>query len=320
MAGEPSMNTKLELFLFALQSTFGSGVGALANTDFADVEAGASLENDLQMDEISSAEGFFGQPQQIPGNMPANANLPYILRSKGDNDPGYWALPFQCGGMDQDVTTKVYTYDPTSLRTEWKDGTLWHYTGSQVSSGALLEKASNLMFDWEITLTPGKVGRIVFTGRGAHTGAPTAATQPSVTRNTQLATAILGSTVSIMGYAYKFTELKITGKINPEVTLDPSNTYGNGRTFPGDIKIGWTAKLYAVLPSETDAFTQLLAGTKAAFSVVWGAAPNKFTISSPNDKAQIISRKKSDQNNITTLDIAGIFVDNDFRIVVDTTT
>lgn len=319
MAGEPTMVNKLELFLFALQSTFGSGVAALTNTDYADVEDGANLENDMQMDAVTAAEGMFGQPQQIPGMIPATANLPYILRSRGDNSPGYWSLPFQCCGMAEDVLSKVYTYDPTSLRTEWKDGTLWHYTGTQASSGALLEKASSMMFDAEITLTPGKVGRIVFTGKGAHSGAATAATQPTCTRSTQLATALLGTTVSIMGYAYKFTEMKIKIACNPDTTIDVAATYGVGRALPTDMKITWSAKLYAVVPGSADAFTQLIAGTKAAFSVMWGTAPNKFTISSPNNKAQITSRKKSDQNGITTLDLEGIFVDNDFRLVVDTT-
>ena len=319
MAGEPGMSNKLEQFLFQIQDTFGSGVGALDADDFADVEEGASLENDLQMDTVTSAEGQFGQVAQVPGEMPGSATLPYIMRSSGDDDPGYWSKPFQCCGFKESVSTKVYDYDPTYTRSEWKDGTCWHYTGALGASQALLEKGQNLMGDFEITLTPGKVARIAYTMRGQHEGVATAATQPSVTRATQAATALLGATVSIMGYAYKFLELKITGNHEVDPTKDPAATYGIGRTLPSDLKIAWTAKLYAVLPSEADAFTQLVAGTNAAFSVAWGTAPNAFTVSSPNDKAQIVSRKKSEENGITTLDLEGIFVDNDFNAEVDTT-
>jgi hypothetical protein len=319
MAGEPQMTTKQQLFLFALQSAFGSATTALTASDFLDVEDGADLENALTPEEVTSAEGKFGQRPRVIGDMSSTCTLPMIMRTNGDNDPGYWSKPFKCSGMKETPSSKVYTYSVTSLRTDWKDGTLWHYTGSQVASGALLEKASNVITEWEITLTPGKVAKISFSGVGAHSGAPTAATQPTPTNNTTVAKAVLAATITLMGYAYKPLEIKIKATREMQSTVDASATYGHGRSMPGDLKITWTAKLYAVLPSETDAFTQLLAGTLGAFSVMWGTAPNKFTISSPNTKAQIISRKKSDQNGITTIDLEGIFVDNDFQIVVDTT-
>jgi hypothetical protein len=319
MAGEPGMVKKLECFLFAIQSAFGSAVGALTASDFSDVEDGATLENDLQVEQPEQASGVFSQRAAIPGEMPASCSLPYILRTSGDNSPGYWSKPFQCGGMKETPAAKVYTYAPTSVRTDWKDGTIWHYSGSNVASGALLEKASNIMTEWEITLTPGKVGRIAFSGKGAHTGPATAATQPSNTPASTVAKAVLAATVSIMGYSYKPLEIKIKATREVQTTMDVALTYGIGRSLPGDLKITWTAKLYAVLPAETDAFTQLLAGTTGAFSVAWGTAPNKFTATSPNSKAQITSRKKSDQNGIVTIDLEGIFIDNDFNLVVDTT-
>lgn len=319
MAGDPTMVKNLQAFLFALQNTFGSAVGALTASDFLDCEDGGDLENALSVEEPTSAEGKFCQRPLIPGDMPATCTLPIIMRTNGDNSPGYWSKPFQCGGMKETPSSKVYTYDPTSVRTEWKDGTLWHYSGSAVSSGALLEKASNIMTEWEMSIVPGKVAKISFSGKGAHTGSPTAATTPTITPNSQVAKAVLGATFTLMGYAYKPVEIKIKATRALNTTLDVAKAYGVGNTLPADLKITWTAKLYAVLPSEVDAFTQLLAGTTGSFSLMWGTAPNKFTISSPNSLAQIKTRKKSDQNGIVTIDLEGIFQENDFRVVVDTT-
>lgn len=319
MAGEPTMTNRLDLFLFEAQSTFGSPATGLDGNDFLDVEEGSSLENDMQMDTVTSVEGSFGQPPQVPGNMPSAVTLNTILRTGGDDDPGYAMSLLECGGFLKSNAAKVHSYDPTSIRTSWKDGTLWHYTGDRTASGALREIAYNVMFDNEITLTPGKVGRMVSTGKGAHSGPATDQTQPSVTRNTQLAAAVLGSTVSIMGYAYKFLEVKITTGFEVSNTMDVAATYGHGHTIPADLMVKWTAKLYAVTAAEADAFTQLVNGTTAAWSIQWGTAPNKYTMYSPNNKAQITSRKKSEQDRITTLDLEGIFQDNDFTIDVDTT-
>lgn len=319
MAGEPKMIKKLELFLLALQSTFGSGVSSLTASDYADVEGGSSLENNLTMHDIDQTSGTFNQPAMVPGDMAADASLIYRLRTWGDNDPGSVANAFQCAGFVITNLLKVYTLTPSSDCSAWKDATIWHYTGNLSAGGSLLEKANNVMFDWEISMPTGGIPKVTFTGVGSHVGAAINATQPTVTQDAQATKALIGVALTVNGTVYKTIEFNISGNQDVENTIDQSATYGRDRSLVTGKGFKWTAKVYATVTGDGDPFAELLAGTLATTSISWGVAPNKWTIASGSSKSQITSRKKSDNNGVTTFDLEGIFVDNDLTIDVDTT-
>ncbi len=319
MTTNASMVNKNEVFELAIQNTFGSALTSLTASDHADVESGSILENSLNVHEVDETSGGFNQPQVVIGDMPAEVNLNYRLRSWGDDDIGSVGKAFQCAGFLVSNVSKVYTLTPTSSRCEWKDATVWHYTGSKCASGALLEKASNVMFDWEISLPMGGIPKVSFTGTGAHGGAATTATSPTITRNTQATKALTGVTMTILGVSYKVVEFAIQGGTTVENTIDQSATYGRGHTLITDKKIKWTAKVYATVVADGDPFAQMLAGTLATSSIAWGTGPNGWTIASGANKTQVTSRKKSDNNGVTTFDLEGVYIDNDMTIAIDTT-
>jgi len=188
MANEPSMSKNLELFLYMTQATFGSQYGTLAASQYADVDRGASFKNTYTVHEVDSLAGSFNQPEAVPGDAMAEIVLPYRLRTKGTDDPGYWRYPMVCCAMTESESTDVYTYAPTSTRTSYIDGECWHYTGDKSSSGALLSKAYNLMGTFEIDLPAGGVPMITYTMKGATVGALS-----FVIRNVKENTTVIGN-------------------------------------------------------------------------------------------------------------------------------
>ncbi len=321
MSHEPKNVKAEELFLYKLQTTFGTAETTLNSTHYIDALPESSIENDAQIHEIDRADGTFGQPAAVFGDMPVNCSLSFYLRTNGAGDPGYWSDPIQCARFKETDDANVFTYTPTNLRSEFKDGTCWYYTGNRDTSQSLLEKGSNLMFNWEIEIPTGGVPKLNLSdGKGVHGGAHANATQPTCTDVGTSASAVIGATMSIGGESYKVITASVMGNQDVVSTMDQSATYGHGYTLPTAAKIKWSATVYLVNVSDATPLADLIAGTLTAWSIQWGVAPYKFTLSSPNDKCQITSVKKSEQDGVQVFELEGLFVDNDFTIDVDTST
>jgi|WetSurMetagenome_2_1015567.scaffolds.fasta_scaffold149333_1 hypothetical protein len=313
----------LELILAKLQSSFGTMVTPLTTADYIQAMK-PTLDMDVPATKVESIGVRFGQDASIIGPREISVNRSFPLRSSGVQDsPGDWSKYLQCSGFVEDAQNHVYTYTPAVSQTEWKDLTEWAFTGAQGASDSLRRVLSNLLFSAKISLDLNTgYGQIDFMGKGVFNGLPEAQTQPVPLRKSLITPNLLGATVDFFG-GMLVTLLSFNIDIANEITVcnDPATplTGYKGFSYFTDQKIKWDAKIYVDSESAFagNPHDTLIDGTYGALSIVWGTAPNLFTLLGTN--LQIESVKESEQNKIKTYDLSGIFVDNAMSLAVNTT-
>jgi len=317
----------LRALLCKIQTTFGTTEAALINTDVIEVEEGFSLKVEPRVKEIALASGGWSQNQSVlgPRDCSISCSMPFRTGA-AEGNAGKIAdlLKIACmvaaaSDTDEDSTDDRFVYTLSAKSSEWKDATFWGYSGNQSTTSSLITKVKNVMGSIKISLDfDSSVAMLSFDGKGALVADPALGTMPTITPSAVVTQALRAATVSFFSDAdYKLISLDID--IGPEVTttLSPGIADGSelGQTQPTKVKAKWSAKVYhdsAAIPH-----TPLLAGTLGGFSVAFGTAPNKFTISST--KAQITGVDDSgDQNGVTVYDLSGILVDNNVAVQIDT--
>jgi len=319
---------ELDQILVKQQATFGTAESSLANTNLAEVESGAMVSYEPAIEEEELIGVGFPQGNAIVGPEEASISLMAPMRTGGvEGTVGLIGLLLRCCGFketasdtDSDSTDDRFIYTPSDIRSEWKDATIWGYTGDKSSNAAILRKMSNVMFGGKISLDF-NTGKATFQadGKGAYNGPAVAGTQATTTASGVIRPALKGVTFSFMGESdLTPINMEIDFSQEPVVNLDPTTTSGKGITVVRGRKIKFTLKCYADSVTVFDPETYLRNRTEAAFSLSWGTVPNKFTISS--SKAQITGCPMSDENGITTWDLSGHFVGNNFSVQIDTAT
>jgi hypothetical protein len=156
-------------------------------------------------------------------------------------------------------------------------------------------------------------------GSGVYGGSAAAATQPTITKSRVAPPALLGATtLTINGDAdYKLVKAEIDGGQSTVLTLDPTATYGRGKTAITDRKIKWTATVYMDLPSTVNPETALLGRTEGAITIAYGTAPNKITFDM--DYAQITGIEFADEGGVQVWNLSGQANRNHFTVALDTT-
>jgi hypothetical protein len=306
--------------LLKLQTTFATGEAALVNTDVSEC-----FLDDLKISATPAVSPIVlaggGTPSKsVLGPAKGELTLSYPLRNGGAATPGQWTLPLQCSGMKQSAASSIYTYVPTYKQSEFKDCSVWHYTGNLDTTSALLRKVNNCMFDAEFTFDwrgEAAVGKVTYTGVGSSPDAPAPATQATITKSTVGTQTIVGATVSMFGDSdYDPLMIKFTIKRNPVALANFTSGYGM-TLFSGTPEITWEATVYK--DSGALAETALRAGTLGAISVSWGVAPNKLTFATGAGTAQITECSDGNQDNVDTYELKGIIVGNDFTVTCDCT-
>lgn len=316
----------LNQVLLKIQSTFGTAESSLTASDVAEVERGAKASYAPKVTDISLVGAGFTQNKSVIGPRECSISLAYPLRTGGaENSPGQAVKALQCCGWketasdtDADATNDRFAYTPSNKQSEWKDCTVWAYSGNLDTSGSYLRKIQNVMFSGKLSIDfETCVAKLMVEGKGALNTEDAAATQATVTPSSTAVASLAGATINFFGDAdYTLINLEYDFGEAPNTSINGANANGLGMTTQTDRKIKFTAKVYkdtAIAP-----VTALNAGTLGTISVMWGTVPNKFTVATGSSKAQITSVSESEQNGYTTYDISGIVIDNDLTITVDT--
>lgn len=305
------------------QATFGAAETTLDNTNAAEVES-PKLTIGTRVRKMALVSGGFSQQRSIIGPREASVSMVYPFRT-GNAEASFGAIASAikaCGfketlsDTDEDSSNDRAIYTPSNKQSEWKDLTVWGYSGNADASGALLRKIANVMGNGKITLDFNSgVALFNFDGKGILIAEDAAATQASITPSAIVCPSLVGSTINFFGDDYDLISLEFDFGQEVTVTAAPqTETTGLGQSYISKRLITWKAKVY----KDTSAIpvTTFHAGTTGAISVAWGTAPNKWTVSTT--KAQIDEPPQdSDENGIETFDLSGICVDNDFAIQAD---
>lgn len=306
------------------QATFGTAETTLDNTNAAEVES-PKLTIGTRVRKMALVSGGFSQQRSIIGPREASVSMVYPFRT-GNAEASFGAIASAikaCGfketlsDTDDDSSNDRAIYTPSNKQSEWKDLTVWGYSGNADTSGALLRKIANVMGNGKITLDFNSgVALFNFDGKGILIAEDAAATQASITPSAIVCPSLVGSTINFFGDTdYDLISLEFDFGQEVTVTAAPQTaTTGLGQSYISKRLITWKAKVY----KDTSAIpvTTFHAGTTGPISVAWGTAPNKWTVST--NKAQIDEPPQdSDENGIETFDLSGICVDNDFAIQAD---
>lgn len=306
----------------SIQSTFGTEATVLSTVDVAEVMEGSKLGFTAKTSPVVLVGAGFSQNASVRAPSVADVTLIYPLRTSGVQDTETdLQRVLECSGLlKSGPTSHVYTYTPTSTQSQWKDMTVWGYSGDLSSSAAYKRILYNCMFSPKFILDFKDDGyaKVEFTGKGVYKGPPSAATQLSVTKDAGLVQPLRGVTLNFFGDT-DFDLLKLEFDFGQEVTTTskPTDSTGLGMTLITKRAIKWTATVYR--DTAADAETIYSAATLGTISCAWGAAPNKITIATGASKAQITEIADADSDGVETYEVSGIVVDNDITIAFDTT-
>jgi hypothetical protein len=300
-----------ELFLMKIQETAGTAETGLDGDDLIEVMPDSSLEADTSFTEINLVGGGYTQDKGTPGMRRANVSLSFPLRDFGDGIKPDYVRGLQAARFDLTENNGYYILTPSDTATT--DCTVWHYTGDLTASGAVLEKASNVKFDWTISFdfSGDGIAKLDLSGVGKHGGDVSDATQPTVNKNRTSVPSLTGVTMQINGSSdYECTSLTINGNQTVEPRVNPADSSGVGGTEVTERKIKFTATVYCDTKATIDPMNSFLNSTTGALKIHWGTSDE---IKIDANYAQFTKAPtRSDNNGITTYELEGLLERNDF--------
>lgn len=308
----------LQTVLAKIQTTAGTLETSLDSTHWVGaIKPTIQLEPPASPIDIVGA-GFGNMPNVI-GGYAATAKMSFPIRILAQDSPGHWTTFLKAAGWKETgPASHSYTYTPSNLQSEWKNLTIWGYTGNMDSSSSILRKIGDLLFAGKIILDFEKsIATLDIDGKGRFEAAPVAASQPAITRDSVACPPLRGATISIMGsssYVPLYFELDFSQDV--QTTLNPAVTGGMSLSVIVKRAMKFNVRVYKELPGTVDPIASLIAGTTAAFSIAWGSS--KYTVAIT--AGQITKVTEADQNGIETYELAGEVINNGATITVDTTT
>lgn len=308
----------LSMLLISKQSTFGSMLTTLNTVDFIETIGEAKMKVNPGMNPLKLVGNGFDQDAMVPGSFDQDVSFQIPLRTGGANNPGQLGKVLLLSTMSMvDSPSGTYTYTFVNAQGSMSDATIWGYSGSRDTAGALLCKAFNAVFSPKFSIESGKFGILDISTKAAFTPW-IAATQPAVTKERTIPSALVGATtLTIAGStAYKVISLEIDPQVEIKLAKDPTAAYGYGVSVLTNREIKWKAKVYRDIPGVVDPLTALTGKTIAALTVEYGAVPQKIKMDS--QYTQITNIDNSDEEGVETWDIEGICARNDFRLVLTT--
>jgi hypothetical protein len=312
---------KMNVLLGKVQSALGTKQSSLAYGDFRTIDDTFELTYNAEMIEQNLAQGFFGQPQTIKGMQSVDCKVSMPIIPTGSTTAPNVHDFMTCCGMKAELATNLRTYTPSSdVATDWKDMTLWGYSGSKVTSESLLTKAHSVMFDAELAFELGKPALATFTGKGVPDGKPDSATYVSGTLavlSGAVPAVLKATTMTVCGYSLNI--LKANVKIGNDVQLIKSASDNSGylQSMIAGRKSTWSATVYEETPASKNVFDLLDGQTLGLFQMTFGTAGSRITVASTAAKCEITSVKTGNDAGINTWEVSGSFIDNDFAIKIN---
>lgn len=320
------MAAELSAMLVQEQAAFGTAETDLVAADVVETIGVPTMKWNPEGTEIALTGGGFDQDAFVPGAGSYEVDFQvYMTTGNAEGSYGQAGKMLDLSGMKKteadtgtDLTNDQATWEFSSTRSEWKDATIWGYSGDLSTSSALLRKMSNVIFVPKWTLEAGKPTIMELSGVGVFGGKAVAATAPTITKQRVSPPALLGATtMTINGDSdYKLLSASIDAGQEITLTKDVTQTYGRDLSNITNRKITWTATVYQDLPSVVDPETALLGRTEGAFTIVYGTTPNKITFTA--DYSQITDIELADDEGTQVWTLSGQLNRNDFSVIFDT--
>lgn len=312
------MVTSSELYLARLQAALGVGEAALTASDWIDCLGESKLDIVPTSDPMRTVSGRSSQDASVPGLINADIQLDFVIRSAGAAVLPHWMKIAQAARLALTETVvdngTKYILKPSDIH---KDVTVWKYGGAPGANKSQLKQAVNCVFDWKITQEVGKKAIISFqSGKGSILNLPISGTLPTIVKPELYTPALLSADlISLFGQSYKLIKYEISGSVVVEQRLDGTTFSGYGNTEATDHEIKFAITVYADTPNVIDPYTAWRNSTTGDILITYGKTGEK--ISHNIGDAQIDDIKESKQGNITSWDMTGISIDNNYTLTVN---
>ena len=308
------------------QAVFGTKEATLLLADVVEVMEGSKVSFTPNAAAMKLLGAGFSQNASVIGPSIGDLSVIFPMRTGGAVDSvGQWGIFLEACGMKKTeglvAEVNKYTFTPTNKQSEWKDCTVEGFSGSLDTTESFKRILYNCMFNHKITLDfkpEEPIAKIEFTGKGVYDAAAALATQYVAVKSTAPILALKGMTINLLGdtdHDLCLFELDGGVELNGPM-LKPTDSHGIGIMTIKAVSAKWRAVVYK--DGDTTPESIYHAGTLGTISLSWGTNPNKITIASGTNKAQITGIQDGDQDGAETCELSGIFVDNDYTVVVDT--
>lgn len=312
--------SKLNVLLGKVQSALGTKQSSLTSSDFRTVGEDFSLDYVNDFKEQSLAQGIFGQPQKIKGvqSIDVKVTLP-VIPTGGASTPNVHDF-LRCCGMAYTLSTYEHQYAPSSaIATDWKDMTLWGYTGDKTAGQSQLTKAHSVMFDSKLSWAIGEALMAEFTGKGVPDGVPAPASYVSGTLAllSDVPPAFLKSTyLSIVGEDYCVLKGELNFGNQIELVKCTSDASGFIRSTIKGRTTSFAMTVYQDIAA-ANPLSDMDGEVLDELKIRWGVTDGSLIEIGSTAKAQITSVKNGKDGDLNTYELAGYFVDNDWYLHIN---
>lgn len=313
------MVDKLRFAAAKLQSTIGTAVNVVSNTDYLQFSE-FDIEHNQLMDEVKIASGSFTTEPKVVGNLNANVKGKVPFCSAGPNVEPPCGIVLECAGFTKSVTNistgknkYVYTRSITS-----KDLSACDYSPNSGDGNGIISSANSIMFNsLKVALESGKVPMLDFSGVGISGGidgssvvvAPVivgAITKPTQTKINWYTVNDIAATVLLTGYEVVKADLEFTNKIQQKPLMTGFG-FGYSQVADEESKFSFSTLLDTGMTKQP--LISLKDGTTAAVNIVFGAITGR-RVSIAITTGQLDSVKNSKQGDLLGSDISGLMIDN----------
>ena len=321
--------TKLNILLAKVQESPGTKQATLTDDDFVTVGDDFALDFKEDFKEQNLAQGILGQPQRIKGvqTIDVKVNMP-VIPIKYTEYPS--TLPnitnfLRCAGMKySQANPAIHTFVPSSDEDgDYKDMTLWGYTGNKTTGRCMKTMVHSVMFDCKLAWTIGEAMMAEFTGKGVPDGIPESPSEYPFGHSeppllSLVPPAFLKATsLSVLGSDYSILKGELTIGNQIELIKHPGEISGFKRAVIKGRTSTFSLSVYQN-SGEADPIADMDGEVIDALLLKFGAIGAEIQISS--SKAAFHDVKNGKDGDLNTHEIAGYFVDNDFAIDIGTIT
>jgi len=310
----------LDLALGKIQDTLGTASTGMLNvtSDFLPFDRGFTCTFKQAMQGRDVVNSRFGSQVSIPGDAyyEVKGKMPLMHASSGTQADSALGRLLQCSGFE---STGDNTFALSQNTASMKDITIWSYIGAiGVSDGnrqGLLSKAHSVMFSPKMTFDNGKYAVVDFDGKGAVSASPAIAVYPSdtVTISSTTVPTVMNATVNLLGQGYLVSKMSVDFGVETTLVKSMSGSFGYDRSTISNIKTAtFKATIIAQDLMDKNPFSLLSASATGAFLLTFG----NVRLASGTSGCQIIDVSVGNDGGIKTMELSGLFINNDITLTL----
>lgn len=123
--------------------------------------------------------------------------------------------------------------------------------------------------------------------------------------------------MTVAGSSLRISKFNVDLGNTVQLVKDPSCDSGYLQSMITGRKSKFSATVYQENLGSSNPLSIMAGPTPGLFQMTWGIAGSRITLKSGSGKCQITNVKQANDNGLNTFELSGIFIDNDFSLVIN---